>query len=110
MSLVLMKAGRMSFDGKKVSADPRKGKLELRASAEESHIRVIWSTEGEQPSEELNLVITAESTLERVQAAKTGRVYILKQTGSEVRHFFWGQDQDEATEAQLLGRFNLFLN
>ena len=98
----------MAFDGKKVSSDPRKGSLEILVKPEESHIHLVWLDE--QNNVDLEISVTSESTLERVQAAKSGRVYILKQTGSELRHFFWGQETDEATEVEILTRFNLFLS
>lgn len=108
MKLVEMKAGRMAFDGKKVSSDPRKGNLEISADPQDTHVRLVWRDE--QAVADLEISVATESTLERVQAAKSGRVYILKQTGSEVRHFFWGQEAEESTEAERLTRFNLFLS
>jgi Proteasome complex subunit Rpn13 ubiquitin receptor len=107
--LVSCRAGMMSFDGKKVASDPRQGKLTLYYPTGEEFLLLHWqpvSSETDQSGEDIVIVTTSQ--LSRVNAAKTGRVYVLKQ--EESRNFFWGQEGDEEEEAALIEKLNSLIN
>ena len=112
--------GRMEFDGKRVKALPEIGALRIIVYPSDPHIHLTW-TAGHKlilaeaidfsplPTPDLSLVISSPSSLEIVDAAKTGRVYILKQSESEVRNFFWGQEEEEKVEKKIIEQFNKYL-
>ena len=105
---VSLLAGRMSFDGKKVASDPRLGILEILVDAS-SVLKLLWrERDSSEAIDEINL--TGDAVLERVTAAKTGRVYVLKQGGSDGRRFFfWGQEGSEEEENEKIVEINMFL-
>ena len=110
----------MEFDGKRVKALPEIGALRIIVYPSDPHIHLTW-TAGHKlilaeaidfsplPTPDLSLVISSPSSLEIVDAAKTGRVYILKQSESEVRNFFWGQEEEEKVEKKIIEQFNKYL-
>ena len=117
LTLVEMKAGRMSFDGKKVAPDNRQGQLRLLIREGQEAMILSWraTPEGQGPAQEEEVVfITADEVeagadpkFERVPVAKTGRVYVFKMRGE--RRFFWSQETDESAEKGLVEQFSSFL-
>ena len=84
-------AGKMAFDGKKVSPDQRKGILRLLIDSDADSIKLQWlDRSGETPVVENEW--TSPVTIELVPSVKTGKVYVLK-PASEEKCFIWIQQQ-----------------
>lgn len=91
-------AGKMIFDGKKVSPDPRKGILRLLIDAGPGdQVKVQWLDRSEDPPK-VELELAAPVTVELVPSVKTGKVLVLKQESGE-KHFVWIQQQASGTAA-----------
>jgi hypothetical protein len=86
-------AGKMSFDGKKVSPDPRKGLLRVVIDAAADKVEVQWLDRSMEPP-----VVedrwASPVTIEAVPSAKTGKVYVLKSEVGE-KQFVWIQQKNE---------------
>ena len=109
-----LRAGKMNFDGKKVAPDNRQGllSLRLRVAEDEENLEICWREitdgVGGEGREEVLVVASEDGKFERVQAAKSGRVYVLKIQGE--RQFYWSQETDEVKEVELIGKFNAILS
>lgn len=102
---VEFKAGRMDWDGKTVTADKRKGKVALFTSEEEQLTHFQWfdREKGEAP---LDLIVINDAYFEKIDACKTGRVYLLRFTSSDKKLFFWMQEPKSEGDAELMKKFN----
>ena len=109
-------AGRMQFDGKKVASDPRRGILAVggergglvalrwteRASSRDEMVESV-------PQSDEMIYLTGSAVLEKVEAAKAGNVYVLKQANSEARTFFWIQEPESFSDKiQDMNKYLLF--
>ena len=92
-ALVEVKAGRMNFDGKRVTADLRRGKLQVVRDL--SGMKKFEWTEASanQPTESF-YVFPGDAKFEKVKQSKD-RVFLLEFTSQQRRHFYWFQDRDE---------------
>jgi 26S proteasome regulatory subunit N13 len=110
VTLAELRAGKMNFDGKKVAPDSRQGllTLRLREAGDDEHLEIAWRATAATVDEDVLIVASDEGKFERVPAAKTGRVYVLKL--QDERRFFWSQESDEAKETELIGKFNAVLS
>ena len=106
ITLLELRAGKMNFDGKKVAPDNRQGVVSLRITADDNLV-VGWREVSATTDEDTVVVTSEEGKIERVQAAKTGRVYVFKIENE--RRFFWSQEADEAKENDLIVKFNSVL-
>lgn len=102
---VEFKAGRMTLEGKMVKPELQKGKLTLFFCEEEQLMRVQWQ-DRESGKVELDLIVINDVYLQRVEQCKTGRVYILRSTSSDQKHFFWMQEPKEDEDIEKITRFN----
>lgn len=94
-------AGKMSFDGKKVSPDQRKGILRVVIDPDNDKVEVQWlDRSGDPPAVEDRW--TSPVTIEAVPAAKTGKVYVLKPENGE-KQFVWIQQQSTNPDADAAG-------
>ena len=94
-------AGKMSFDGKKVSPDPRKGILRLLIDAAADSVRLQWLDRSAEPAVVENEWV-APVTIEAVPSAKTGKVYVLKPESGE-KQFVWIQQQSSNAAGDAAG-------
>ena len=84
-------AGKMTFDGKKVSPDPRKGLLRVAIDSELDTVEVQWLDRTNEPPV-VEHRWPSPVTVELVPSAKTGKVYVLKPETGE-KQFVWIQQQ-----------------
>jgi hypothetical protein len=87
-------AGKMHFDGKKVSADNRKGILRLvidETPSIDTVVKLLWLDRSQDPPIVEN-EWSAPVVIEQVPSAKTGKVYVIR-TPNEEKQFIWIQQQ-----------------
>jgi 26S proteasome regulatory subunit N13 len=99
------KAGRLTQSGTRVTADPRKGVVQVSTSPE----GILQVQHRERVSGNLideALLFEGSATFERVPQCTTGRVYVLKFVGSSRRMFFWIQEPSEAKDAENCAKLN----
>ncbi|KAA0157535.1 hypothetical protein FNF29_00111 [Cafeteria roenbergensis] len=87
----------------RVTADPRRGYLEITANQDEGTLSIGWRTRNAQDTE-FSLIIMADSLrVARVATGRDGdRVYSLISKGSSSRRFFWLQEPDaDGDEARI---------
>lgn len=99
------KAGRLTQSGTRVTADPRKGVVQVSTSPE----GILQLQHRERASGNLideALLFEGSATFERVPQCTTGRVYVLKFVGSSRRMFFWIQEPSEAKDAENCAKLN----
>lgn len=95
----------MDWDGKMVTADKRKGKIVLYTSEEEALMHFQW-VDREKNEVALDLIVINDAYLERIEKCTTGRVYLLRFSSSDKKHFFWMQEPKDDGDADLISRFN----
>ncbi|CAD7929869.1 unnamed protein product [Amoebophrya sp. A25] len=103
-TIVEFRAGKMDWDGKMVTPDKRKGKLQLIKDAEGLHHVLWWDREKNEKIDDY--VVVEDAYLQKVNKCTTGRVYILKYTSSSVRVFFWMQEPKDDKDVDMIKRFN----
>jgi 26S proteasome regulatory subunit N13 len=97
--LVSFRAGKMTREINTVTADPRRGRLELVVSPEDSLTHLQWRARGSplgHPEEDL-IIFAGEADFVRVNSSPD-RVFVLKWRGADTRMFFWMQDADPSTD------------
>uniref|UniRef100_A0A7S2KTS2 Pru domain-containing protein n=1 Tax=Zooxanthella nutricula TaxID=1333877 RepID=A0A7S2KTS2_9DINO len=102
---VEFRAGRMDWDGKKVTADKRKGKVILFTSEEEQLMHFQW-LDREKGEVSLDLIVINDAYFERIEKVKDGRVYILRFTSSDKKLFFWMQEPKTEGDEEMIKKFN----
>jgi hypothetical protein len=99
-------AGKMNFDGKKVSPDNRKGILRLvidESPSIETVVKLQWLDRSVDPPKVEN-EWDAPVIVEEVPAAKTGKVYVIKPTNdSSNKQFIWIQQQSSNAAGDAAG-------
>jgi 26S proteasome regulatory subunit N13 len=109
--LVSFKAGKMTKGGSTVTADPRRGRLELVVSPEDSLTHLQWHARGtssNSPEEDL-IIFPGEADFVRVNSSPD-RVFVLKWRGADTRMFFWMQDPDASTDQGHVDAINQVLS
>lgn len=95
----------MDYDGKKVTADKRKGKIVLFTSEEEQLTHFQW-WDREKNEVSLDLIVINDAYFERIEKCTTGRVYLLRFTSSDKKLFFWMQEPKTDADQELMKKFN----
>ena len=99
-------AGKMNFDGKKVSPDNRKGILRLvidESPSIETVVKLQWLDRSVDPPKVEN-EWDAPVSVEEVPAAKTGKVYVVKPTSDPSnKQFIWIQQQSSNAAGEAAG-------
>ncbi|CEL99226.1 unnamed protein product [Vitrella brassicaformis CCMP3155] len=103
--LVEFKAGKCNWDGQRVTPDKRKGNLSL-VTGDDGLTHVQWTTRGVNQITEDDLIVINDAYLEKITAAKSGRVYVLKFQSSDKKLLFWMQEPDETKDEELITKFN----
>mmetsp|Transcript_90625 Transcript_90625/g.230605 ORF Transcript_90625/g.230605 Transcript_90625/m.230605 type:complete len:273 (-) Transcript_90625:102-920(-) len=99
------KAGRMDWDGTKVTADKRKGKVLLYTSEEEQLTHFQWH-DREKNEVVTDLIVINDAYFEKIEKVKDGRVYLLRFTSSDKKLFFWMQEPKDDRDVELMKKFN----
>lgn len=102
---VEFKAGKMDWDGKKVTADKRKGKVLLFTSEDEQLTHFQW-IDREKNEIGLDLIVINDAYFERIEKVKDGRVYLLRFTSSDKKLFFWMQEPKTEGDEEIMKKFN----
>ena len=96
--LVEIKAGRMHFDGKKVTPDKRRGAIKIVRDFQ--GIKSFqWIEAGANNPFQNIMVFPGDAKFVKVKQSKD-RVYLLEITQTKHRHFFWFQEKDESEDAE----------
>ncbi|KAF8821334.1 putative adhesion regulating molecule region protein [Cardiosporidium cionae] len=97
-------AGKCNWDGRLVTPDTRKGKLVV-GIGEDGLTHVQWICRTSNAIEE-NLIVISDAYLQKVEQAKTGRVYVLRFTSSDEKLLYWMQNADTSKDVELVQKFN----
>ncbi|CAD2093636.1 26S proteasome regulatory subunit RPN13, putative [Plasmodium vinckei lentum] len=97
-------AGKCIYDGNVVKPDSRKGKLVLYKICDNLY-NFQWISRETNKIED-NIILTKNISLERVQACKTGRVYLLRNKLKGEVLFYWMQDSDDSKDEEFVTKFN----
>lgn len=107
--IVEFRAGRMNMVDKMVNPDNRKG-LVYMYQAEDSLIHFCWRDRTTNKVEDDLIIFPDDCEFLRVEACKTGRVYVLKFKSSSRRLFFWMQDAKSDKDEEWCRRVNEVMN
>ncbi|XP_021744486.1 26S proteasome regulatory subunit RPN13-like [Chenopodium quinoa] len=102
------RAGKMLFEGKRVTPDSRKGRVRI-ARGEEGLVHFMWLDRVQNVIEDDQIVFPEEAVFEKVEQA-AGRVYILKFNTDDRKFFFWMQEPKAEDDQQLCRSVNYHLN
>mmetsp|Transcript_29697 Transcript_29697/g.44815 ORF Transcript_29697/g.44815 Transcript_29697/m.44815 type:complete len:273 (+) Transcript_29697:91-909(+) len=102
---VEFKAGKMTWDGKTVTADKRKGKVILMTHEDDELMHFHWY-DREKNETDPGLIVINDAYFEKIEKVKDGRVYILRFTSSNKKLFFWMQEPKEEGDEALIKKFN----
>ncbi|KAJ3767885.1 proteasome complex subunit Rpn13 ubiquitin receptor-domain-containing protein [Lentinula raphanica] len=107
-TLLAFKAGRaFRREGTNfVDPSPTKGAIILRK--EDDLLHLIWRNRTTNEAEEDLILFPSDATFSKVSQA-SGRVYVLKFSSSDQRHFFWMQDASSARDEEFVNNVNGFL-
>ncbi|KAF6002873.1 hypothetical protein F1559_004673 [Cyanidiococcus yangmingshanensis] len=101
--LVEFRAGRAYFDSGTVRSDRRKGCVRV-TRAEDGLVHFQWQDRATGTVEEDLIVFPVESNWRRVQACRTGRMFVLTFASSDLQLFFWMQEPRQDLDATLARR------
>jgi hypothetical protein len=106
-ALVEFRAGQMTMTGTTVTADKRRGKIQL-ISGDDGLVHFQWI---QRPSGTLDkaddlIIFPRGATLEPVPECKDGRVFLLRIKQSTRKRFFWMQEPDKSKDADLCKQVN----
>lgn len=100
-------AGKMIVDGKRVSADTRKGRIYLELT-DDGFVNLCWEDLITGKKEDEYLVVPNDAIFCAVENVR-GRVYELKFTSSAHRAFFWIQEPEKNSDSDLCKMVNHFI-
>merc|ERR1719158_2055998 len=98
------RAGKLNWDGKRVTADARKGLIRLSES-DDGLMHVHWVDRKTKQVEE-DLIVMADAYLEHIPQCTTGRAYVMRYTSSDRKFLIWQQEPDATKDAELVQKFN----
>jgi len=109
--LLAFKAGRaFRREGTNtVDPDPTKGAIIL-SNGEDGLLHFVWRNRSTGEDEEDLILFPTDATFNRVSAVTGGRVYVLKFSSSDQRHFFWLQDQSIERDDEFVNNLNGLLD
>ncbi|KAJ4482217.1 proteasome complex subunit Rpn13 ubiquitin receptor-domain-containing protein [Lentinula aciculospora] len=107
-TLLAFKAGRgFRREGTNfVDPSPTKGAILLRK--EEDLLHLVWKNRATNEVEEDLILFPSDATFSKVSQG-SGRVYVLKFSSSDQRHFFWMQDASSERDDEFVNNVNGFL-
>ncbi|KAJ2935162.1 hypothetical protein H1R20_g1928, partial [Candolleomyces eurysporus] len=106
-TLLAFKAGRAfrTGDTNSVVADPAKGAV-LLTNGEDGLLHFIWKNRDTNNIEEDLILFPTDATFSKVSQSSAGRVYVLKFSSSNQRHFFWMQDASSSRDEEFANNVN----
>lgn len=107
--LVEFRAGRMNMVGKMVHPDARKG-LVYMYQAEDGLIHFCWKDRTTGNVEDDLIIFPDDCEFKRIEACKTGRVFLLKFKSSSRKLFFWLQEPKTEKDDEWCRRVNEVMN
>eukprot|EP00929_Paragymnodinium_shiwhaense_P009892 TRINITY_DN114284_c0_g1_i1.p1 TRINITY_DN114284_c0_g1~~TRINITY_DN114284_c0_g1_i1.p1 ORF type:complete len:287 (+),score=102.69 TRINITY_DN114284_c0_g1_i1:87-947(+) len=102
---VEFRAGKCEWDGKMVTPDKKKGKVVLYTSEEDQLMHFQW-VDREKNEVALDLIFFNDAYFQEIKKCKDGRVFLLRFTSSDKKHFFWLQEPKDEGDADLMKKFN----
>merc|ERR1712228_953256 len=99
--LLSFRAGRLFMDEttKIVTADKKRGKIKLLKD-EQGLLKFQWWNRISNQKELDLTVFPSSAKWERIKECTDGRVYILRMTGTNRKHFFWMQEPEEEKDEE----------
>lgn len=102
------RAGKLSWDGRMVTADARKGTFSL-TTEDDGLKHVKWternpSKSNAQPEEDL--IVMEDAYLQKIPECTTGRAYVMRYTSSDRKFLIWMQEPDATKDDELIKGFN----
>ncbi|KAF8743912.1 hypothetical protein AX14_013969 [Amanita brunnescens Koide BX004] len=88
-----------------VDPNPTKGAIILSRGDDEL-LHFLWKNRTNDQIEEDLILFPTDATFEKVPHATSGRVYVLKFSSSNQRHFFWMQDASSARDEEFANNVN----
>ncbi|TFL02387.1 proteasome complex subunit Rpn13 ubiquitin receptor-domain-containing protein [Pterulicium gracile] len=106
--LLAFKAGRAFRRGATSSVEPSatKGAIVLSSSNDDGLLHFIWRNRATGENEEDLILFPTDASFEKITQATGGRVYVLKFSSSDQRHFFWLQDADASRDDDFVNNVN----
>jgi len=100
-------AGRCNYDPatKNVSADPRRGKVEVKKAMGDNTIDFEWSERNSRNASLTRKIIPSFGEWKKCDDCKDGRVYILQIPQADPL-FFWMQEVEETTDEEVAKKIN----
>jgi hypothetical protein len=102
------KAGKLNWDGRMVTADPRKGTLALTTS-DDGLKHVTWTERNPNKtnaSAEEDLIVMEDAYLQKIPECTTGRAYVMRYTSSDRKFLIWMQEPDATKDDERIKGFN----
>jgi hypothetical protein len=97
------RAGRMTLDSNRVTADPRRGRVTL-ATSPEGLLTLTWRDRSSGNVGDESYLFPGSATFERVAKVSDGRVLLLRFADSSAKKFFWMQEPDASHDEDLITR------
>ncbi|THH19194.1 hypothetical protein EW146_g1926 [Bondarzewia mesenterica] len=91
-----------------VEASLAKGAIVVERERDDELLHFMWKNRETNETEEDLLLFPSDATFERVTQAD-GRVYVLKFSSSDQRHFFWMQNGSSARDSEFVRHVNNLL-
>jgi len=88
-----------------IDIDSTKGAI-LLATGEDGLLHFNWKNRTTNEVEEDLILFPSDATFTKVHQATTGRVYVLKFSSSDQRHFFWMQDASSDRDDEFVRNMN----
>lgn len=107
-ALIEFKAGRMNYDGKKVTADKRRGTVKVVKDAQ-GITQFQWVEAGSNNPFQNIMIFPGDAKFEKVKQSKD-RVYLLEFLQSKQRHFYWMQEKNEEDDESRCKKLNNIIN
>ncbi|KAG6850277.1 hypothetical protein H0H93_015534 [Arthromyces matolae] len=92
-----------------VDARPEKGAVIL-TNGDDGLLHFTWKNRTTDTIEEDLILFPSDATFVKVSQAEGGRVYVLKFSSSDQRHFFWMQDASSARDEEFVNNLNGYLD
>jgi len=99
------RAGKCEWDGKVVTAGKTKGRVVLFTSEEDGQVHFQW-IDREKNDVALDLIFFNNAYFQKIEKCKDGRVFLLRMTDSDAKHFFWLQESKTEGDDDLMKKFN----
>ncbi|KIK69613.1 hypothetical protein GYMLUDRAFT_33991 [Collybiopsis luxurians FD-317 M1] len=106
--LLAFKAGRAFRRGGTNFVDPNPAKGAVILKKEDDLLHFLWKNRTTGEVEEDLILFPSDASFSRISQA-SGRVYVLKFSSSDQRHFFWMQDASSARDEEFVNNVNGFL-